>query len=462
MSAPYDAATHAGLRRDFDSGKTRPLEWRRAQLRSLDAFVREREAEIADAIHADLRKPAGEIWLGEIWFVRSEIKHALKHLRQWMRLRRVSVPLPYQPASAFIERDPVGVALIIGTWNYPVALTLGPLVGALAGGNCVVLKPSEMAPASSRLLAEKIGHYLDPEAIKVVEGDGAVSAELLKHRFDHIFFTGSRSKGQAVMEAAARHLTPVTLELGGKCPVIVTEKADLRVAARRIVWAKFTNVGQTCVAPDYLLAHESVEEPLLRLMQEAIEEFYGSDPQSSADYGRVVDGRAFRRIDALMREGELCTGGCGDEASRYIAPTIIRNLPADSRLMEDEIFGPVLPVLTFSSLAAAVSIVRSRPDPLAVYLFSRDRAELDYLRTNTRSGGVCCNDLMFQITIPGLPFGGRGISGTGLYHGKAGFETFTAPRSVLRRSTFPDPVMRYPPFAGGRLAFLKRIFTIFS
>ncbi|NTW54611.1 MAG: aldehyde dehydrogenase family protein [Chlorobaculum sp.] len=462
MSAPYDAATHAGLRRYFDSGKTRPLEWRRAQLRSLDAFVREREAEIADAIHADLRKPAGEIWLGETWFVRSEIKHALKHLRQWMRLRRVSVPLPYQPASAFIERDPVGVALIIGTWNYPVALTLGPLVGALAGGNCVVLKPSEMAPASSRLLAEKIGHYLDPEAIKVVEGDGAVSAELLKHRFDHIFFTGSRWKGQAVMEAAARHLTPVTLELGGKCPVIVTEKADLRVAARRIVWAKFTNVGQTCVAPDYLLAHESVEEPLLRLMQEAIEEFYGSDPQSSADYGRVVDGRAFRRIDALMREGELCTGGCGDEASRYIAPTIIRNFPADSRLMEDEIFGPVLPVLTFSSLAAAVSIVRSRPDPLAVYLFSRDRAELDYLRTNTRSGGVCCNDLMFQITIPGLPFGGRGISGTGLYHGKAGFETFTAPRSVLRRSTFPDPVMRYPPFAGDRLAFLKRIFTIFS
>jgi acyl-CoA reductase-like NAD-dependent aldehyde dehydrogenase len=462
MPNPYDANTHASLRRYFDSGKTRSYEWRVRQLRGLDAFLRECEAEIASAVHADLCKPAGETWLGETWFVRNEIRHALKHLRQWMRPRRVSVPLPYQPGSAFIERDPLGVALIIGTWNYPVALTLGPLVGALAGGNCVVLKPSEMAPASSRLLAEKLGHYLDSEAIKVVEGDGAVSAELLEHRFDHIFFTGSRLKGEEVMRAAARHLTPVTLELGGKCPVIVTEKADLRVAARRIVCAKFMNAGQTCVAPDYLLAHQSVEEPLLKLMQEAIEEFFSSDPQSSADYGRVIDARAFRRIDALMRDGDLFAGGDGEEASCYIAPTIIRNVAADSRLMEDEIFGPVLPVLTFSSLAAAIEQVRSRPDPLAVYLFSRDRAELEYLRTNTRSGGVCCNDLMFQITIPGLPFGGRGISGIGLYHGKAGFETFTAPRSVLRRSTFPDPVMRYPPFGGGRLALLKRIFTIFS
>jgi acyl-CoA reductase-like NAD-dependent aldehyde dehydrogenase len=462
MPKPYDANAHVSLQRYFDSGRTRSYEWRARQLRGLDAFACEREADISAAIHADLCKPAGEIWLGETWFVRSEIRYALKHLRQWMRPRRMSVPLPYQPGSAFIERDPVGVALIIGTWNYPVALTLGPLVGALAGGNCVVLKPSEMAPATSRLLAEKLGRYLDADALKVVEGDGAVSAALLEHRFDHIFFTGSRLKGQMIMEAAARHLTPVTLELGGKCPVIVTEKADLRVAARRIVWAKFTNAGQTCVAPDYLLAHESVEEPLLRLMQEAIEEFYSSDPQSSADYGRVVDARAYHRIDALMREGELCAGGCGDEASRYIAPTIIRNVAVDSRLMEDEIFGPVLPVLTFSSLAEAASLVRSRPDPLAVYLFSRDRTELDYLRTNTRSGGVCCNDLMFQITIPGLPFGGRGVSGIGLYHGKAGFETFTAPRSVLRRSTFPDPAMRYPPFGGGRLALLKRIFTIFS
>ena len=462
MPNPYDATTHAALRRYFDSGKTRSYEWRQAQLRGLDAFLRECEDEIATAVHADLRKPATETWLGETWFVRSEIKYALKHLRAWMRPQRVPVPLPYQPGRAFIERDPLGVALIIGTWNYPVALTLGPLVGALAGGNCVVLKPSETAPASSRLLAGKLGSYLDSDALKVIEGDGTVSAELLEHRFDHIFFTGSRSKGQEVMQAAARHLTPVTLELGGKCPVIVTEKADIRVAARRIAWAKFLNAGQTCVAPDYLLVHQSVEEQLLTMMKEALKEFFGDDPQSSADYGRVVDARAFRRLDALMREGELCAGGGGDEMSCYIAPTIIRNVPPDSRLMEDEIFGPVLPVLTFSSLAEAISIVRSRPDPLAVYLFSRDREELDYLKANTRSGGVCCNDLLFQITIPALPFGGRGVSGIGLYHGKAGFDTFTAPRSVLRRTTFPDPAMRYPPFGDGRFELLKRVFSMLS
>ena len=462
MSNPYDDAIHAGLRRYFDSGATRPLEWRRAQLRGLDAFLREREEDIAAAIHADLRKSAAEAWLTETGYLRSEIRHALKHLRQWMRPRRVHVPLPYQPGSAVVERDPLGVALIIGTWNYPLALTLGPLVGAIAGGNCVVLKPSEMAPASSRLLADKLGNYLDPDALKVVEGDGAVSAELLEHRFDHILFTGSRWKGQEVMRAAARHLTPVTLELGGKCPVIVTEKADLRIAARRIAWAKFLNAGQTCVAPDYLLVQKSVEEPLLAALKEALERFHGADPQSSAHYGRVVDGRAFRRLDALTSEGELCAGGGGDETSCYMAPTIIRNIPPDSRLMEDEIFGPVLPVLTFSTLAEAVEQVRSRPDPLAVYLFSRDRAELDYLRVNTRSGGVCCNDLLFQIAIPALPFGGRGVSGIGLYHGKAGFDTFTAPRSVLRRSAFPDPDLRYPPYSARGFGFLKRIFTYFS
>jgi aldehyde dehydrogenase (NAD+) len=462
MTTAYDETIHATLRRYFDSGATRPLIWRQAQLRGLDAFLRERETQIAAAVHADLGKPVAETWLTETGYLRSEIRHALGNLRRWMRPRQVRVPLPYQPARAVVERDPLGVALIIGAWNYPLQLTLAPLIGAMAGGNCSVLKPSEMAPATSALLAAQLRRYLDPDAIKVVEGDGAVSAELLKHRFDHIFFTGSRPKGREVMQAAARHLTPVTLELGGKCPVIVTGKADLRMAARRIAWAKFINAGQTCVSPDYLLVHDSVEEPLLELMKGALKEFYSSDPASSPHYGRVIDTRAFRRLDALTREGELVAGGDGDEASRYISPTIIRNVPTDSRLMEDEIFGPVLPVLTFSSLAEAVEEVRSRPDPLAVYLFSRDRAELDYLKARTRSGGVCCNDLLFQAAIPALPFGGRGVSGIGLYHGKAGFETFTAPRSVLRRSVFPDPGLRYPPYSERGFGFLKRVFTIFS
>ena len=462
MFNPYDDAIHAGLRRYFDSGATRPLEWRRAQLRGLDAFLREREEDIAAAIHADLRKSAAEAWLTETGYLRSEIRHALKHIRQWTRPRRVPVPLPYLPGRAVVERDPLGVVLIIGAWNYPLQLTLAPLVAAIAGGNCVALKPSEMAPATSRLLASELPRSLDPASLKVVEGDGAVSAGLLEHRFDHIFFTGSRRKGREVMRAAARHLTPVTLELGGKCPVIVSEKADLRVAARRIAWAKFLNAGQTCISPDYLLVHQSVEEPLLKLIQEALKKFFGADPQSSADYGRIVDVRTFRRLEALTREGEPVAGGACSEEQCYIAPTIIRNIPPDSRLMEDEIFGPVLPVLTFSTLAEAVEQVRSRPDPLAVYLFSRDRAELDYLKSRTRSGGVCCNDLLFQAAIPALPFGGRGVSGIGLYHGKAGFDTFTAPRSVLRRSAFPDPDLRYPPYSARGFSFLKRIFTYFS
>jgi len=462
MPESYDATTHAGLRRYFDSGATRSAEWRRGQLRGIDAFLREREAAIADAIHADLRKPVAETWLTETAWLRSEIRYVLKHLRGWMRPKKVGVPLHYQPARAFVEREPLGVVLIIGAWNYPLQLCLAPLIGALAGGNCAVVKPSEMAPATSALLFGELGRYVDPEAVRVAEGDAAFTASLLEHRFDHLFFTGSRRKGREVMAAAARHLTPVTLELGGKSPVIVTGKADLRLAARRIAWAKFLNAGQTCVAPDYLLVHKSVEEQLLAMMKEELREFFGDDPQSSADYGRIVDARNFRRLEALQREGALVEGGGSNEASRYIAPTILRDVPEDSGLMKEEIFGPLLPVRSFTTLQEAVGMVRALADPLAVYLFSRDRAELRYLREHTRSGGVCCNDLLFQASIPGLPFGGRGASGIGVYHGRAGFETFTAERSVLDRGGFPDPDLRYPPYTAGRFSLLKKIVTIFS
>jgi len=462
MTNPYDATTHAELRRYFDSGATRSAAWRRGQLRGIDAFLREREAAIADAIHADLRKPVAETWLTETAWLRSEIRYVLKHLRGWMRPKKVGVPLHYQPARAFVEREPLGVVLIIGAWNYPLQLCLAPLIGALAGGNCAVVKPSEMAPATSALLFGELGRYVDPEAVRVAEGDAAFTASLLEHRFDHLFFTGSRRKGREVMAAAARHLTPVTLELGGKSPVIVTGKGDLRLAARRIAWAKFLNAGQTCVAPDYLLVHKSVEEQLLAMMKEALREFFGDDPQSSADYGRIVDARNFRRLEALQREGALVEGGGSNEASRYIAPTILRDVPEDSALMKEEIFGPLLPVRSFTTLQEAVGMVRALADPLAVYLFSRDRAELRYLREHTRSGGVCCNDLLFQASIPGLPFGGRGASGIGVYHGRAGFETFTAERSVLVRGGFPDPDLRYPPYTAGRFSLLKKIVTIFS
>ena len=462
MPELYDATTHADLRRLFESGATRSEAWRRAQLRGLGAFLREREQEIGEAVFADLGKPVAETWLTETGYLRSEIRYALRHLRSWMRPKKVGVPLHYQPARAFVEREPLGVVLVIGAWNYPLQLCLAPLVGALAAGNCAVVKPSELAPTTSALLASELASYVDPQAVRVVEGDAACSARLLEHRFDHIFFTGSRRTGQAVMEAAARHLRPVTLELGGKCPVIVTEKADLRIAARRIVWAKFLNAGQTCVSPDYLLVHHSVEERLLALMKEALANFYGPDFRSSAHYGRIVDLRNVRRLAALQREGDLVAGGASDEASRYIEPTIVRNVLLDSELMTEEVFGPVLPVRTFSSISEASGVVASLPDPLAVYLFSRDSGEQRELMRLTRSGTVCCNDLLFQASVSGLPFGGRGMSGMGRYHGKAGFDTFTAERAILQRSGFPDPDLRYPPYSAGRFGLLKRIVNIFS
>ena len=458
----YDATTHAGLQRYFESGATRSFEWRRAQLRGLDAFLREREAAIGEAVHADLGKPVAETWLTETSYLGTEIRYALRHLRRWMRPKRVGVPLHYQPARAFVEREPVGVVLIIGAWNYPLQLCLAPLIGALSGGNCAVLKPSELSPATSALLASELPRYVDSQAVRVVEGDAELSARLLEQRFDHIFFTGSRRTGQAVMQSAARQLTPVTLELGGKCPCIVMQNADLRVAARRIVWAKFLNAGQTCVSPDYLLVHHAVEERLLALMKEALVHFYGSDPKSSVHYGRIVDERNFRRLEALQLEGELVAGGGSEASSCCIEPTIVRDVPAESALMNEEVFGPVLPVHTFSTLAEASEIVASQPEPLAIYLFSRDSGERRELMRRSRSGTVCCNDLLFQASIPGLPFGGRGMSGMGRYHGKAGFDTFTSERGVLCRSGFPDPDLRYPPYTARRFGLLKRIVTLFS
>ncbi len=462
MSFLYDDRMHAGLKNYFDSGRTKPAGWRIAQLDGLESFLREREAAIARALYADLRKPAAETFLTETGWLLSEIRHVRKHLRRWMKPRRVSVPLHYQPGRARVSREPLGLVLIIGAWNYPLQLCLAPLIGAVAGGNCALLKPSEMAPATSRLLASELPPYLDQEAFRVVEGGPEHSADLLRHRFDHIFFTGSLTKGREVMQAAARLITPVTLELGGKCPCIVTEKADLHIAARRIVWGKFLNAGQTCISPDYLLVQESVEAPLLDLMREAVDRFYGPDPRESPDYARIADDRQFRRLSGYLLEGEVVAGGQADSADRYIAPTILRGVRPGSPLMQEEVFGPVLPVLAFSSLPEAVEIVRAGSEPLAVYLFSRDPDELDMVEARTLSGGVCCNDLLFQASVMGLPFGGRGMSGIGVYHGRAGFETFTATRSVLVRSGFPDPDLRYPPYGSGKMRLLRWIINLFA
>jgi acyl-CoA reductase-like NAD-dependent aldehyde dehydrogenase len=462
MSLTYDSRTHAGLKSCFDSGRTRPATWRLAQLAGIASFLTEREGSIARAVQDDFRKSAAETWLTETGWLLSEIRHVSKHLRRWMKPRRVGVPLHYQPGRARFSREPLGVVLVMGAWNYPIQLCLAPLIGAVAGGNCAVVKPSELAPETSRLLASELPRYLDPEAIKVVEGGQEQSRELLHHRFDHIFFTGSREKGREVMQAAARHITPVTLELGGKCPCIVTETADLRVAARRIVWAKFLNAGQTCISPDYLLVHESVEAPLLVLMREALAQFYGPDPKASTDYARIVDDRQFRRLSSYLQDGDVVAGGQADGSDRYVAPTVISGVKPGSRLMQEEIFGPVLPVVTVESFGAAVEIVRAGGEPLAIYLFTREPDELRQVEARTVSGGICCNDLLFQASVMGLPFGGRGMSGFGAYHGRAGFETFTSPRSILVRSGFPDPDLRYPPYGSWKLRLLKRIVNLFG
>lgn len=445
-----------GMRSAFRSGLFSSYAWRRGQLLALRRLLVEREEELYAAVSADLGKSAEETYLTELSFVSGEIRQALRHLRRWMRPEGRSVPLHYLFGRASVCPEPHGVVLIIGAWNYPLQLVLAPLVSALAAGNCAVLKPSESAPHTSALIAGLLGTYLDGRAVRVVEGGVAETRALLELPFDFIFYTGSRSGGSDVMLAAARHIVPVVLELGGKNPCIVECDADLAAAARRIVWAKFLNAGQTCIAPDYLLVHEKIREPLLALMQQAVSKFYGPDPASSPDYSRIVNDRHFLRLESLMQSDEIVSGGQRDRSDRFIAPTILR-VSADSPLMQEEIFGPLLPVMTYTAIDQAIACIRQRSDPLAVYLFTRSRAVIEQVLRQTRSGGFCCNDILFQSAIHTLPFGGSGVSGFGRYHGRAGFETFSVSRSVLVKSVFPDPGLRYPPYNRKKYLFLKEI-----
>jgi len=443
------------LRATFQQGVTREAAWRLIQLQALETFLVEREAQIAAALHHDVRKSSAEAFLTETGYLRGEIRFALKHLKRWMKPQRVSVPLIYQPAKAASLREPYGVVLIIGAWNYPLQLCLEPLISAIAAGNCAVIKPSEYAPYTASLLAHELPRYLDTNAISVIEAGVEESKKLLQERFDYIFYTGSEAVGREVMLAAARHVTPLTLELGGKCPCIVDDDADISVAARRIVWAKLLNAGQTCLAPDYILVHESREAELINAMQHAIISFYGADPRQSPDYPRIINAHHVERLAALLNGESIACGGVADAADRYVAPTILRGVSPDSPLMESEIFGPLLPVITYAKLAEALAIINKGKTPLAVYLFSSNRAVQQMVLRNTRSGGLCINDLLLHAALPALPFGGVGASGFGRYHGRAGFETFSVQRSVLHRNTFPDPDVRYPPYHRWKARLLR-------
>ncbi len=449
----------AGQRAFFQTGATRPLEFRRAQLQRLLEAVQDHEAGLLDALHADLRKSPEQAYTSEIGLLLGEIRHALRHLPAWMKAQRRRTPLLAWPARGFIRPEPYGVALILGPWNYPFQLLLAPLVGALAAGNCAVLKPSEFAPHTAAALGRLIGATFPKEYIAVVQGEREAAEALLREKFDTIFFTGSTSVGRVVMAAAARQLTPVTLELGGKCPGLVCADAPPDITARRIAWGKFMNAGQTCVAPDFVLVDHRLRPAFMEALQRALHDFYGEDPKQSPDYGRIINQKHFDRLTGYLSDGQIAHGGQHEAIDLYLAPTILTGVRTDAAVMQEEIFGPILPVLEFDQLDDALGLLRDRPTPLALYLFTSDRTTQEHVLAATRSGGVCINDTVTHMVGQDLPFGGLGESGLGAYHGRASFDCFTHRRSVLRRSFAFDPRLRYPP-SRTKLSTLKRAYRL--
>ena len=444
------------LRQVFATGRTRALEWRMEQLRAIERFVDEREPEIAAALAEDLGRSPAEAWLGDIASTKGEAAYARKHVRKWMRRRRESLPLAQLPGRAWVQYDPLGVVLVIGPWNYPLYLSLAPLVAAVAAGNCAVIKPSELAPATSALLARLLPQYVDAEAVRVVEGDAATTQELLAAGFDHVLFTGGTEVGKKIMAAAAPTLTPVTLELGGKSPVIVTADADIDVAARRIAWVKLLNSGQTCIAPDYVLADHRIVADLVDKIVANVRDFRAGEVDPGL---RIVNQRQFDRLVSLISttDGKVVTGGRSDGATLRIEPTLIVDPSPTDPVMADEIFGPLLPVLTVESLDQAVQFVNSRPKPLALYVFASGQLGRDLI-DRIPSGGAVINHVAMHCLVPALPFGGVGASGMGAYHGKWGFDTLSHRRAVLSKPARPDPRLVYPPYSQRALTIMRRLF----
>jgi len=461
-TAAFDAtALVASTRWAFDERITQPLEWRYEQLEALATMLRDHADRFTAELGSDLGKSPTEVWTTEIGFSLNDIEHQRKHLADWAKPRKVRTPLTFRPGRSRIVPEPKGVTLVMAPWNYPLELLVAPMAAAIAAGNAVVAKPSELAPATSAALVELCGRYLDDRTIKVVAGGVEESTALLEQRFDHIFFTGGTRVGKIVMRAAAEHLTPVTLELGGKSPAIVAADADIEVTARRLVWGKFTNAGQTCVAPDYVLVERTVRDRLLDEMVSTITEFYGDDPKQSADYGRIVNVGHHDRLTELLRDdrsGRHHVGGAVDADARYIAPTVLVDPDPSARIMQEEIFGPLLPVIAVDSIAEAVDFVVERPKPLALYVFSRDDDTVATVVDQTSSGGAGINNTLLHIGPPELPFGGIGASGMGAYHGQTGFDTFSHLRSVYERKLRPDPPLLYPPFTDLKQRIL-RMFT---
>ena len=453
---PASALTGA-LRAYFETGATKPLSWRLSQLDALEHFLTEREQDIEDALRADLSKPPTEAFTSGVGITLSELRLTRKKLASWMKPERVRTSNVAMPGRSYIYKEPLGVTLIIGAWNYPMHLVIIPLIGAIAAGNCAVVKPSEIAPNVSALIAKWLPQYLDRKAVQVVEGGVPETTALLHEKWDHIFYVGNGTVGRIIMAAAAKHLTPVTLELGGKSPCIVDESANLDMTAKRIAYGKFVNAGQTCVAPDYVLVHENVHDALVNRMSSAIREFYGDDPQKSPDFARIINERHHARLTRLLRDADIVAGGETDVSDRYIAPTILTNVKEDDAVMQEEIFGPILPVISVPSIDSAVSFVSRRDKPLALYLFARDKDVHERVLAGTSAGGTTINHVFLHYGVPDLPFGGVGESGMGAYHGRQSFDTFSHQRAVLKKPFFPDPPLTFPPYSARKLRWIKRL-----
>jgi len=441
----------------FATGKTKDVNFRVESLKKLEKWICSHDEDIMAALKADLNKPPFEAYATEVGTVLDELKFTLKHVRSWNRPKRVMSNLKNFPSSGRIYPEPYGVTLVMSPWNYPFMLTVTPVIAAISAGNCAVVKPSAYSPATSSLMAGMVAELFDAGHVTVVEGGREENKALLDECYDLIFFTGSTSVGKTVMQAAAQHLTPVILELGGKSPCIVDDTANIKIAAKRIVWGKFVNAGQTCVAPDYILVHESVRQKLIDEMKIAIRTMYSENPCENTDYPKIINEKHFHRLLGLLEGEEIVTGGKSNAATLQIEPTLLDNVGWNAPVMSEEIFGPVMPILSFSNMEQIVKMVNGRPKPLSAYLFTSNKKVERYFLRNLSFGGGCINDTIVHLSVPRLPFGGVGASGMGSYHGKAGFDAFTHYRSVLHKSKYIDIPLRYPPYTKFALKLLKMI-----
>lgn len=440
----------------FDTGQSRDISFRKNQLLKLKSLLKDSEGQIFQALEADFQKPAFETFATELLVTYQEIDHLLKNLSKWAKPKKVRGSLINFPSKNYIHSQPYGVSLVIGAWNYPLQLVINPALGSMAAGNCTVLKPSEIAPHTSELLAETINSSFDRGYLHVVQGDAHTTQALLDQPLDYIFFTGSTHIGKIVMKAAAEQLTPLTLELGGKSPAIVDRTAGLELAAKRITWGKFINAGQTCVSPDYVYVHQSQEEELVQLIRKNIHSFYGEHPQQSEDYARIINPRHYDRIKNLIDSQKVVSGGKTDPQDLYIEPTIMADVCWDDAVMQEEIFGPILPILRYKNIDDVISQVNAHSKPLALYLFTTDSAREERIINQLPFGGGCINDTVAHLGNLELPFGGIGESGFGSYHGKASFDVFSQQKSIMKKSRWLDISLRYPPYEG-KLKWLKRL-----